>query len=164
MRFNALWWWIDRWRKSTAYMDMTLEQQGLHRELVGAAFLRHGWLPNDPVVLCRAVGATANEWRRCWPAVSRFWVQAGDRLLPGPEVRLYVSRFRRLPPLVARSRRPEIPQSVRRSVFRRDDGRCVQCYRDDKIEFDHILRWRDGGQHTEENLRLLCRQCNRARG
>lgn len=72
MKFNALWWWIDRWRKSTAYTDMTLEQQGAYRNLLDEANLRGGALPNDERILAKACG-DARVWRRVRTAVlSRF--------------------------------------------------------------------------------------------
>lgn len=60
---NGLWWWIDRWRKSSAFMDMTLEQQGAYRNLLDEAALRGGPLPNDERVLAKACG-DAKAWRR----------------------------------------------------------------------------------------------------
>lgn len=63
MTMNALWWWIDRWRKSTAYTDMTLEQQGAYRNLLDEATLRGGVIPNDERVLAKACG-DAKAWRR----------------------------------------------------------------------------------------------------
>ena len=56
MQLNALWWWIDRWRKSTAYMDMTLEEQGAYRNLIDEATLRGGPLPTDERILAKACG------------------------------------------------------------------------------------------------------------
>jgi len=58
---NALWWWIDRWRKSTAYTDMTLEQQGAYRNLLDEAWLRGGALPRDSRILAKASG-DASRW------------------------------------------------------------------------------------------------------
>lgn len=63
MRFNALYWWIDRWRKSTAYTDMTLEQQGAYRNLLDEGALRGGPIPNDENVLAKACG-DARRWKR----------------------------------------------------------------------------------------------------
>lgn len=63
MKMHALWWWIDRWRKSTAYMDMTLEQQGAYRNLLDEATLRGGPLPNDEQILAKACG-DARKWRK----------------------------------------------------------------------------------------------------
>lgn len=62
MGFNALWWWIDRWRKSTAYTDMTLEQQGAYRNLLDEATLRGGLLPVDERILAKACG-DATRWK-----------------------------------------------------------------------------------------------------
>ena len=56
MRLTGLWWWIDRWRKSTAYTDMTLEEQGAYRNLLDESTLRGGPLPNDENVLAKACG------------------------------------------------------------------------------------------------------------
>ncbi len=63
MRLTALFWWIDRWRKSSAYMDMTLEEQGAYRNLLDEAHLRGGPLPNDPRILAKACG-DALAWPR----------------------------------------------------------------------------------------------------
>jgi uncharacterized protein YdaU (DUF1376 family) len=61
MRLTGLWWWIDRWRKSTAYTDMTLEEQGAYRNLLDEAALRGGPLPNNERVLAKACG-DATRW------------------------------------------------------------------------------------------------------
>ncbi|HXK28700.1 MAG TPA: HNH endonuclease signature motif containing protein [Candidatus Binatia bacterium] len=49
-------------------------------------------------------------------------------------------------------------------VVRRDGQMCQVCkqnVRDDEVEFDHIIPHSKGGPTTTENLRLLCRVCNR---
>lgn len=76
MTFNALWWWIDRWRKSTAYTDMTLEQQGAYRNLLDEANLRGGAIPDDDRILSKACG-DARAWKRVKGSVlSRFELHA----------------------------------------------------------------------------------------
>ena len=73
---NALWWWIDRWRKSTAYTDMTLEEQGAYRNLLDEATLRSGTLPDNERVLAKACG-DAKVWRRLRAVVlARFDLRA----------------------------------------------------------------------------------------
>lgn len=68
----ALWWWIDRWRKSTAFTDMTLEEQGAYRNLLDEATLRGGVLPDDERILAKASG-DATRWRVVRAAVmARF--------------------------------------------------------------------------------------------
>jgi uncharacterized protein YdaU (DUF1376 family) len=63
MALNGMLWWIDRWRKSTAFTEMTLEQQGAYRNLLDEAWLRGGPLPNDERVLAKASG-DAKRWPR----------------------------------------------------------------------------------------------------
>lgn len=72
MRLTGLWWWIDRWRKSTAFLNMTLEQQGAYRNLLDAAALQGGALPNDERALANASG-DALAWDRLRaPVMARF--------------------------------------------------------------------------------------------
>lgn len=76
-RMNALWWWIDRWRKSTAYTDMTLEEQGAYRNLLDEATLRGGALPNDERVLAKACG-DATAWRKVRATVMARFTLSDD--------------------------------------------------------------------------------------
>lgn len=54
-----------------------------------------------------------------------------------------------------------IPKSVRREVWRRDDGKCTLCGSNEDIEYDHIIPHAKGGSNTERNIQLLCESCNR---
>jgi hypothetical protein len=57
-----------------------------------------------------------------------------------------------------------IARDVMLKVVRRDGQVCAICRRnvpDDKVEFDHIIPVSRGGPTTSENLRVLCRDCNR---
>lgn len=58
-------------------------------------------------------------------------------------------------------RREPIPQAVRRAVFERDGGHCVQCGSTFDLQYDHILPVALGGATTVANLQLLCSECNR---
>jgi tetratricopeptide (TPR) repeat protein len=60
--------------------------------------------------------------------------------------------------------RGTIPEDVRHAVWRRDEGRCVQCGSQENLEFDHIIPLSRGGANTERNLQLLCEPCNRRKG
>lgn len=63
---------------------------------------------------------------------------------------------------VARSR--HIPDEVKVAVWRRDGGKCVRCGATDYLEFDHIIPFSKGGANTVNNVQLLCRRCNLAKG
>ncbi len=56
-----------------------------------------------------------------------------------------------------------IPAELRRVVFERDGGRCVQCGSNFDLQYDHILPVALGGATTVENLQILCAECNRAK-
>lgn len=63
-----------------------------------------------------------------------------------------------------RSQSRLIPREIMFKVVRRDNHVCQLCSEyvaDDKIEFDHIIPYSKGGPTTVENLRLLCKPCNR---
>jgi len=57
-----------------------------------------------------------------------------------------------------------IPRDVMLQVVRRDGQICRLCHQnvqDDEVEFDHVIPFSRGGPTTAENLRLICRECNR---
>ncbi len=54
-----------------------------------------------------------------------------------------------------------ISSDLRRSVFERDGGRCVECGSNFDLQYDHVLPVALGGATTVENLQLLCADCNR---
>jgi len=58
-----------------------------------------------------------------------------------------------------RSRR--IPEDVKNDVWRRDEGRCVECGSNEDLEFDHIIPHSRGGSNNKRNIQLLCESCNR---
>lgn len=59
------------------------------------------------------------------------------------------------------SKRELIPESVRIFVWRRDEGKCVQCGSRERLEYDHVIPVCKGGSSTARNIQLLCEQCNR---
>jgi hypothetical protein len=65
---------------------------------------------------------------------------------------------------VQHRRREPIPRAVRRAVFERDGGRCVECGSAFDIQYDHVIPLALGGATTLENLQILCAPCNRAKG
>jgi hypothetical protein len=61
-------------------------------------------------------------------------------------------------------KRESIPKDVKLTVFKRDQGRCVECGGDFDIQYDHIIPFSMGGANTVENLQLLCARCNQQKG
>lgn len=59
------------------------------------------------------------------------------------------------------ARREKIREDVRIFVWRRDEGRCVQCGSQENLEFDHVIPISKGGNNTARNIQLLCETCNR---
>lgn len=60
-----------------------------------------------------------------------------------------------------RPTRVPIATEIRRAVFERDGGRCVECEANFDLQYDHVLPVARGGATTVENLQLLCADCNR---
>jgi hypothetical protein len=57
-----------------------------------------------------------------------------------------------------------VPRDIMLQVVRRDNYRCRVCntlVKDDEVEFDHTIPHTKGGPMSVENIRLLCRPCNR---
>ncbi|UEA58574.1 HNH endonuclease [Gordonia otitidis] len=53
---------------------------------------------------------------------------------------------------------------LRRAVIVRDGNRCAQCGADGRIhrlDLDHIINVKRGGQDTLDNARLLCHACHK---
>jgi HNH endonuclease len=63
-----------------------------------------------------------------------------------------------------RGRREPIPREVKRAVFERDGGKCVQCGSNFDLQYDHVIPLALGGAGTIRNLQLLCADCNREKG
>jgi excisionase family DNA binding protein len=56
-----------------------------------------------------------------------------------------------------------VPEEVRREVWMRDRGRCVDCDISWSVAFDHLLPLAVGGSNTAANLELRCRPCQQRR-
>ena len=57
-----------------------------------------------------------------------------------------------------------IPEEVKIAVWRRDEGRCVDCRERERLEYHHIIPRSKGGSSSVRNVELLCEICNRKRG
>ena len=54
-----------------------------------------------------------------------------------------------------------IPSEVKQQVWKRDGGKCVLCPSKRDLEYDHEIPVSKGGSNTVNNIRLLCKECNR---
>jgi HNH endonuclease len=57
-------------------------------------------------------------------------------------------------------KRTTIPEVVKLVVWERDEGKCVRCGSTHNLHFDHIIPVAKGGSSSEENIQLLCADCN----
>jgi 5-methylcytosine-specific restriction endonuclease McrA len=62
-----------------------------------------------------------------------------------------------------RNQRQAIPREVRRAVFERDGGNCVDCGSNFDLQYDHVIPVALGGATSFVNLQLLCGDCNRTK-
>ncbi|MEZ4754991.1 MAG: HNH endonuclease signature motif containing protein [Bdellovibrionota bacterium] len=97
----------------------------------------------------KSPGGKVNTSRKKQSKSIRFWQQEPDISLGG----WYTSRH--------------IPNQIRKAVLERDGNKCTYVSETGKacgcswdLEIDHITPFAEGGQHTVDNLRVLCRSHN----
>lgn len=114
--------------------------------------------------------ASSPERTWWWFGESFYWENAGYNerdvhALIARRERRHAQELQRAHTLLevgrAGPRREGIPQDVRRAVFERDGGRCVQCDATFDLQYDHVIPVAHGGATSVENLQLLCGSCNR---
>lgn len=69
---------------------------------------------------------------------------------------------------VAMTRRADAKGKLAREqkdrILRRDGYRCVQCGRSNDLSIDHRQPVAKGGSDDDENLQVMCRECNGRKG
>ena len=57
-----------------------------------------------------------------------------------------------------------MPKSLRDYIYQRDNFTCQYCGATEDLAIDHIYPFSRRGGNEPENLQLLCRSCNSAKG
>jgi hypothetical protein len=132
-------------------VDRTAKEEEIRKEVAALQEFVRVLEPN-------AAALWLNGSNNLWVFRNKFLFVEETTTLTDDELRPFVERF------VLRLYREPIPKSVRRSVWQRDQGRCVECGSRERLEYDHTIPLIKGGSNTERNLRLLCERCNRQKG
>jgi HNH endonuclease len=144
---------------STVHSDSE-DVAALGREWVQAWAVRLGMIPNDAEDFVTRVEHVGPQ-----PIVSDVSLNGAVTLktvLEGMGVKALVREGRAA--VDREGRRQPILESVRHEVWRRDEGRCVDCGSRKNLEFDHIVPLSKGGSNTVRNIELRCESCNRKKG
>lgn len=54
----------------------------------------------------------------------------------------------------------DIPNVIKKDVFKRDEGKCTRCDSKQNLHYHHIKRFSEGGLHHVANIELLCVACH----
>ena len=63
--------------------------------------------------------------------------------------------------LKLKSKSRYIPKTIKKIIWLRDGGKCVECGSQENLEFDHIIPFSKGGANTVKNIQILCSKCNK---
>jgi 5-methylcytosine-specific restriction endonuclease McrA len=122
----------------------------------------------------RPVPLLEHDGRTYWAFEDRVWWEDDD-LTSADVLALVRDRQRRAARTLERAhaalagdrdapRREPIPREIRRAVFERDGGRCVECGATFDLQYDHVIPLALGGANTAANLQILCAPCNQEKG
>lgn len=160
---------VQKWNEAREYFKSSLsafqaEEESVNAELLNSNLTRtllEGVVPLEPEDKQEKWFALyrGSIWSADRPFSKDEWKILVDHLIEREEVKLKIL----LSGESTSDVRPTIPSEVRRSIWNRDGGRCVQCGSRERLEYDHIIPLSRGGSNTERNIELLCEACNRGK-
>jgi len=62
---------------------------------------------------------------------------------------------------ISRPQEKQISEMVKREVWERDGGKCALCGSTLSLKFDHYIPISQGGSATVDNIRIICKDCNK---
>ena len=114
------------------------------------------------IALCS--GGNPRAAKSFLPRLRDFAQMAGKDLIDLDTARKVLARLVDERERAIPSDRERISEEVRIFVWRRDQGKCVRCGSQSRLEFDHVIPVTEGGSSSERNIQLLCETCNRSKG
>ncbi len=114
------------------------------------------------IALCS--GGNPRTARGLLPRLRDFAEMAGKNVIDLDTARKALSRLVDERDRAIPSDRDRISEDVRLFVWRRDQGKCVRCGSQSRLEYDHVIPIVEGGSSSQRNVQLLCEACNRAKG
>lgn len=130
-----------------------------------------GSLPNDDKAIAFLAGVKTG-WKAIRPMAMRGWVLCSDGRWYHPVIaekatRAWEKHHRLRHSALRTTNNKRIKgwrwEKIRQRIFSRDGQICSKCGSTQQLEIDHIRPLADSGGHGDENLRVLCRTCNRSK-
>ncbi|MGI9306424.1 MAG: DNA methyltransferase [Gammaproteobacteria bacterium] len=149
-------------------------------ERIVKASSNEGGLILDPFCGCATTCFAAEKWERQWIGIDLAEEAASlivARLRKDGEQRLDFAAYE-VEHLWNFPKRADLPKRTDNAVLKprlhkRQNGKCAApCGENDEgrevpidlMDFDHIIAKSRGGQDTDDNIQLLCRNCNTTKG
>lgn len=140
-------------KKKYSYSDSELSD-GFVQSLIKThnSYLKLLELVNPLLDEYKVVPFNFSSLRKNQPVYQAYQFEASGILITAKEEKELSNRGNR-----------RISRNVQDRVWRRDEGKCVICGSNEKLEFDHIIPYSKGGSNSYRNIQLLCESCNRAK-
>jgi|SRR5690348_312462 len=141
----------------------SLTENGLFEEV--ALRYKRGEAPAERVIVYEKIRAGLWVYNGVFELVDAWQESAGSRKVFKFKLELLDQPvYEAAPQAVDLDHNRMIPSDVKRAVWKRDKGHCVQCGSKDNLHFDHIIPFSRGGSSlVAENIQLLCARHNLAK-